>query len=259
MSEWTLARSLVALRREADALWPDRAGPDGTIGDTAHSARPSDHNPDARGVVRAIDISSSPTPDGDVADIIVTHIRQRRDPRVTYIIWQRRICNARSIGGAAPWAWRPYGGANPHTRHAHISVAGAPHGDDGSPWHLEEAVMPTAQEIADAILATPITRAWDGERASVATILSGAHYYALSGAVSGVVPAGATSGPGRPTAYQRLLTAISAVGTPIVDVEALADAIVRRQPGVGAADVRAAIREVLGSLDEVPPPAVSGL
>jgi hypothetical protein len=27
-----------------------------------------------------------------------------------------------SIGGAAAWAWRAYGGANPHTKHVHISV-----------------------------------------------------------------------------------------------------------------------------------------
>ena len=49
---WTLAPALVQLRQELNARWPGRSkASDGTIGDAAHKARVSEHNPDADGVV----------------------------------------------------------------------------------------------------------------------------------------------------------------------------------------------------------------
>jgi len=53
-----LAPSLVNLRREIDLRWPDRMKTsDGWIGDPAHAQRSSDHNPDARGIVHALDVT----------------------------------------------------------------------------------------------------------------------------------------------------------------------------------------------------------
>ena len=55
---WRLARSLETLRAQINALSPNRSkASDGTIGDAAHSARTSDHNPDGGGVVRALDLT----------------------------------------------------------------------------------------------------------------------------------------------------------------------------------------------------------
>ena len=56
-STWYLAPSLNVLRGEIDAAHPHRQKKmDGTIGDAAHAARDSDHNPNARGSVNAIDV-----------------------------------------------------------------------------------------------------------------------------------------------------------------------------------------------------------
>jgi hypothetical protein len=261
--DWTLAPSLVTLRREINDLWPGRnKASDGTIGNLAHAARASDHNPDAAGVVRAMDITSWIGSDGDVADLLVRHLRATRDPRVSYIIWQGRICNSRAVDGAAPWAWRPYDGSNPHDKHVHVSVRPAPTGDDPSLWHLEDIVMPTAQEIAAAVLAHPIHCAWDGKMRSVGDLLSSTHYYATSGALTGTLPETATSSPGRPTALALTLSRIAALPAPTVpapvDVSALAAALAARLPTLAPDAVKAAIREVLGALDGAVPPSSAG-
>lgn len=117
MADYYLAASLVALRAEVDRRWPNRdKGSDGWIGDTSHQARKSDHNPDydSGGVVRAIDVDK----DGiTVAELLAAVVR---DPRVAYVIWNRRIASATDDG--MPWDWEPYNGTNPHDKHIHISI-----------------------------------------------------------------------------------------------------------------------------------------
>ncbi|HEX8290107.1 MAG TPA: MBL fold metallo-hydrolase [Pyrinomonadaceae bacterium] len=123
---WRAARSLLTLRDQVNRRAPHRnKASDGTIGDTAHCQRTSDHNPWVRdgavGVVTALDITHDPSGGCD-ANTIAEAIRASRDSRVKYIIWNRRIANSAAIGASQPWQWRPYGGSNPHTRHVHISV-----------------------------------------------------------------------------------------------------------------------------------------
>jgi hypothetical protein len=110
------------LRLQVDDSYPDRdRTSDGWIGDARHSARPSDHNPDAAGIVRAIDIdrdlSGKAKPDlmPDLADQIRLAAK-RGDKRISYIIFNGRIASSR-MG----WRWRKYSGINPHTKHCHIS------------------------------------------------------------------------------------------------------------------------------------------
>jgi hypothetical protein len=111
------------LREQFDDSFPDRdRSSDGWIGDTRHSARPSDHNPDAKtGVVRAIDVdrdvSGSAKP--DLMPDIANQIRlaaKAGDKRIAYVIFEGRIASSR-MG----WRWRKYSGSNPHNKHCHIS------------------------------------------------------------------------------------------------------------------------------------------
>jgi hypothetical protein len=111
------------LREQFDDTFPDRdRRSDGWIGDTRHSARPSDHNPDkATGVVRAIDIDRDVYKGGkpDLMPDIADQIRlaaKRGDKRISYIIFNGRIASAR-MG----WRFRKYKGSNSHVAHCHIS------------------------------------------------------------------------------------------------------------------------------------------
>lgn len=138
---WRTAKSLLTLRNEVNLAAPGRSkASDGTIGDAAHCARQSDHNPWVRdgnmGVVTAMDITHDPN-DGCDANEIAESIRSHQDPRVKYIIWNKRIANSSSIGGNPPWAWRQYNGSNPHTKHIHISVRpDKPKYDSTAPWNV---------------------------------------------------------------------------------------------------------------------------
>ena len=107
-----LAPSLVALRGEINARWPNRdKTSDGWIGDTAHSSRVSDHNPDEKGCVYAIDV--------DIDGINIQRVLNAAvgDPRVWYVIYNR-IIRSRTYD----WQPRAYTGSNPHDHHIHISI-----------------------------------------------------------------------------------------------------------------------------------------
>ena len=116
-----LCKSGQQLRLQVDDSYPDRdRTSDGWIGDTRHQARPSDHNPDEQGIVRAIDIdrdlSGKAKPDlmPDLADQI--RLAARTDKRIAYVIFNGRIASAR-MG----FRWRKYKGSNLHLHHCHVS------------------------------------------------------------------------------------------------------------------------------------------
>lgn len=114
------------LREQFDDSYPDRdRRSDGWIGDTRHQARPSDHNPDQQGIVRAVDIDRdiSGTPKPDLMPDIADQLRlaaKRGEKRISYIIFEGRIASAKKA-----WAWRPYDGANKHNHHMHVSFTKA--------------------------------------------------------------------------------------------------------------------------------------
>ena len=129
---------------QANELWPNRSRvSDGTIGDPAHSARASDHNPDAEGWVRAVDLTHDPA-NGCDAHAWARRVAARRDPRVKYLISNGQIWNP----SLSP-EWRTYTGMNAHTRHVHLSIKSTDAAlNDTAPWfqNEEEDVAWTAEE-----------------------------------------------------------------------------------------------------------------
>ena len=104
-----------------DAFGDRERSSDGWLGDARHSSRTSDHNPDANGIVRAIDISRnlSGAKEPDLMPDLADQIRlcaKRGDKRISYVIFNGKICSRKSL-----WRWRAYKGINPHVKHCHVS------------------------------------------------------------------------------------------------------------------------------------------
>jgi hypothetical protein len=121
--QFQLSKAAKQLREQCDDTYPSRdRTSDGWIGDTRHAARPSDHNPDANGWVRAIDLDrdlsgrSKPDLMPDLADQLRILCKSKREKRIAYIIFDGRIASSKKS-----WAWREYTGANKHNHHMHVS------------------------------------------------------------------------------------------------------------------------------------------
>ena len=149
---WRLAKSLETLRTQVNGRWPNRSkASDGTVGDLAHAARPSDHNPDARGIVHALDITHDPAHGLDAGKLAEMLLR-RQDPRLKYAISNRRIGSGPA--GPQPGEWRKYTGLNAHEKHCHISVMVSGE-DDTRPWPfdvIESKPQPDAEPIPARLL-----------------------------------------------------------------------------------------------------------
>lgn len=113
MSDWYEAPSLARLKTALNTRWPGRDhSSDGSIGDTAHQARRSDHNPAPPSmVVRARDI------DKDGVHIPTVLAAAFLHPSVRYVIFNRKIYHVDSR-----FKPKKYTGSNPHTGHIHVSI-----------------------------------------------------------------------------------------------------------------------------------------
>lgn len=124
-----LSKAAIQLREQFDDSFSDRdRTSDGWIGDTRHSSRPSDHNPDAQGWVRAIDIDADLSKRKGLASDVADQIRlaaRNGDKRISYVIFEGKIASR-----ILNWKWRKYTGANKHNHHIHISFTKA--GDEDS-------------------------------------------------------------------------------------------------------------------------------
>lgn len=136
-----LTPALATLRAEIDALYPNRSKlSDGWLGDAAHAARHSDHNPEEDGSVDAIDVTHDPA---NGCDCFKLREQVKHDPRIVgggYVIFNGEIYNP-DISDS----WRDYDGENQHEHHMHVSVADRLQ-NDTSPW-LKEVDEVTEQDL----------------------------------------------------------------------------------------------------------------
>ena len=115
-----LSKSAIQLREQIDDAFPDRGrdSDSGAYSDARHAARKSDHNADANGWVRAIDIDRDLSKGRDVMPDLVDQVRlyAKKHGRFSYIIFDEKIASP-----ILNWKFRKYRGINKHNKHAHFS------------------------------------------------------------------------------------------------------------------------------------------
>lgn len=157
---WKLAPSLVAYVLEADRVFPQRdRSADGSIGDLAHQARVSDHNPAGDGLVHAVDLDEDLAPGLDMRGF-AERLRLGRDRRIKYVIYEGRMFSSYATATRRAWEWGPYSGVNAHLHHLHLSILNSDTAEnDVSPWGFAptsspqetDELMAAADDILEAI------------------------------------------------------------------------------------------------------------
>ncbi len=117
----------VTLRNQVNKRWPKRdKRSDGWIGDKAHAGRQSDHNPDARGLVHALDIDKDLDPKDPgaaqrLANQIVAYAASGIPGanRIKYVVFNDQI--ASGTYPTSMWKWR--GSGYGHMHHIHVSFS----------------------------------------------------------------------------------------------------------------------------------------
>ena len=117
----------VTLRNQVNKRWPRRdKRSDGWIGDKAHAGRQSDHNPDARGLVHALDIDADLDPKDPgaaqrLANQIVAYAASGIPGanRIKYVVFNDQIASGTYANSM--WKWR--GSGYGHTHHIHVSFS----------------------------------------------------------------------------------------------------------------------------------------
>jgi hypothetical protein len=134
---------------EANDIAPNRNRlADGSIGDAAHAARKSGHNPSG-GYVHALDLTHAPASGFD-AHARARMVIARRDPRIKFVISDRMIAASYSTSSRRAWVWGPYSGSNPHSLHAHFEINETPTArNDTSSWWPHAGDELTMAQIDD--------------------------------------------------------------------------------------------------------------
>jgi hypothetical protein len=150
---WYLNEALTTIRAEVDRAFPNRdRGSDGTIGDPAHAARSSDHNPDPAGEpdagsVDALDLDVELNGPGKPYALDIERVKRAFEahPSSSYWIHDDRIA-FRSEG----WRPRSYAYAGPsrnqHRRHVHLNTRDS-HERSTVPIHITGESMDRAEFI----------------------------------------------------------------------------------------------------------------
>lgn len=140
MARPRLVKAGVTLRDQVNQKFANRdKRSDGWIGDAAHQARPSDHNPDKNGWVHAIDIDEDFLGKGkgqslakEFADQLIKYAREGKDGgRLKYVVYENKIASGTHANRY--WVWRD--GNWGHTQHIHVSFTDKAQ-NDGSKFDL---------------------------------------------------------------------------------------------------------------------------
>lgn len=160
---WRVVGSLDVMLAQLNSQWPfRRKGADGAI--AGPNATPSsDHWPHrvpalgAGYVVTARDVTHDPLSGPDCGELAEA-LRSSRDPRIKYVIWNRRIfSNPEHSHASLDWGWRAYSGESPHTDHLHVSVRDLPIADDRRLWTLQVGGGNVMSTFAERLI-----EAWNG-------------------------------------------------------------------------------------------------
>lgn len=161
MSNWILTKGLSNLRDQVNEAFPDRdKASDGTIGDAAHQAETSGHNPDDTAgskaewngdsdntpEVRAWDMDSDLRATPATAQQVVDHVRGLNNVEAVlrYIIYNRKIYKAEN-----DWKAEAYTGPSAHTEHIHFSGAYSQAADNNTSFNFRLEEIPVALTAAD--------------------------------------------------------------------------------------------------------------
>jgi len=132
--EWRTAAAITTLGNQIEQLDPNRYAVDGTVVSKRHDqvSPTSDHRPDHRGIVHAIDFGGVRNDLKDVSE----QLRLSHDPRIRYVIHNGSMFSSYTRPGYDPFEWRPYNGASPHRSHVHLSVMHGELADSADPWQI---------------------------------------------------------------------------------------------------------------------------
>jgi hypothetical protein len=227
---WYLNRALTTFRNEVNQAFPNRdKTSDGTIGDAAHQASTSDHNPDADGSVDAWDMDVDLRSGADAENIEKLKKLFQAHPAARYWIHDRQIAH-RSDG----WRRKYYSGANPHDKHVHWNSESA-YEDSTRPWGVEGIVdMPLDNDDVMKIWTWDLV---DGDGREVA-------YKMLKRSADDATAA--------KTAAKLVAADTTALRTEVASLKAAVEAIAPAEPTVVTDEqLERVLRKVVGSVDGV--------
>lgn len=225
MASWRRTGGMQNLLDQFNDRWPGRdKASDGSVGDYAHTQEHSGHNPDDTTAhnaewdgdpdtipeVRAIDVDSDLRESGTSMQDVIDHLRALAglSSVIRYMIYNRKIYSASN--GFRPEA---YTGASAHTEHAHFSGAYSQASDNNTTFNFR------FDEVGDMALTTTDL---DNIRNAVWGSVLG-----TSGPTAGKDLESVETFPAK---FAEILDAVHAVSTPVIDVPALAAAIVAELP-----------------------------